>query len=71
MQPLSLHRFRVNHLQKLKLQIRKGLIFFHIPGPGFYTIESSFTGYTTQVKDSVLIDEQHTAIAPVLHGCRS
>ncbi|MGG9963934.1 outer membrane beta-barrel protein [Ferruginibacter sp. SUN106] len=29
---------------------------------GFYTIEVAFTGHTTQVKDSVFIDEEHAVI---------
>jgi len=39
-----------------------GLYTLFVPRPGFYTIEVSCTGYATQVKDSVLIDEQHNSI---------
>jgi Outer membrane protein beta-barrel family/Carboxypeptidase regulatory-like domain/TonB-dependent Receptor Plug Domain len=50
---------------KAEITDTEGAYIFHIPQPGFYSIEASFTGYTSQIKDSVLVDEQHIAIAPV------
>jgi hypothetical protein len=40
----------------------KGSFLIAVPQAGLYQIEASYLGYQNNIKDSVLIDEQHTSV---------